>query len=536
MAYGERGGSVVKQWIGAAFLGWAILVRGADPGPVATAAKKAGIHAYDPARMHAVVIGIDAYEHVPALRCAAGDARAVAEVLRRFYGFGSVRTLIDEQASRVGILRALDACMKLTEDDSLLIYYAGHGWMDPRTGSGYWIPVDARQGRKADYVSNARIVNEFFRRYRVRHLLVTSDSCFAGALLRGGEPQRAKGWKLPVGFGKRSRWVLTSGDLAPVPDGKPGGHSPFARRLLQYLKESERPVFGVQDLYVHIRDRAGGESIANPLQEAGHVPGGEFVFARLGTPLAVDALVPAVAAAPALQRPQLGKPWTVPGLDIGMMPIRRGAFIMGSPSGEPGRQIGESRRRVAFAKPFWMARHELTQQQFQLLTGMAAQMDERDRGKRLPVTGLSAQEAEWLCQELTKRERDARRLPAGYAYRLPTEVEWEYCCRAGTTTAFFSGEVSMTLLRFAWFERNSADVRLHEVGTKEANPWGLHDMHGNAWELCRVVEGGGGYVGRGGSSLSAAVACRSAFRGRILKKTQNNSRGFRLVLGPARRR
>ncbi len=244
------------------------------------AAKPAGeLPGYDPKRLHALVIGIDKYKHWPALKCAVNDARAVATVLKQDYGFARVKLLTNEQATREGILGALDACGKLTDKDSLLIYYAGHGWMDNKTKTGYWVPADARRDQKFDYVPNSQIAEDNFKKYNVKHLLVVADSCFSGTLLRGQKVVRDDAFSLPDGFRKPSRWVLTSGGLKPVPDGQVD-HSPFAARLLQYLKFTKRKSFGVLDLHVYLRQNLDTAPVAGPLSTPRHMAGGEFVFRR----------------------------------------------------------------------------------------------------------------------------------------------------------------------------------------------------------------------------------------------------------------
>jgi hypothetical protein len=247
-------------------------------------AQVAGIANYDADQCHALVVGINTYKHWSNLRSAANDAEAVAKLLKTQYGYKDVTLLLNEQATRRNILSALDKYTRLTEQDSLLIYYAGHGWMDDYQ-NGFWVPYEAPRDSKFDYVANSRIVNDYFKKYRVRHLLVVADSCFSGALMRGVSQTRGSKWKLPAGFRKPSRWVLTSGDLAPVPDDAGGGHSPFATRFLQFMKYSDEPAFGIHDLYVYVRKNLKTDPLCEPINTAMHMPGGEFVFCRLDEPL-----------------------------------------------------------------------------------------------------------------------------------------------------------------------------------------------------------------------------------------------------------
>ena len=149
-----------------------------------------------------------------------------------------------------------------------------------------------------------------------------------------------------------------------------------------------------------------------------------------------------------------------------------------------------------------------------------------------------------FCEKLTQRERITDRLPEGYEYTLPTEAQWEYACRAGTTTRFSFGDSDSDLGDYGWYEQNS-DYQTHPVGYKLANPWGLHDMHGNVWEWCRDWNGnypggtitdpagadGGTYrVLRGGGWLDVAGGCRSAYRFRRRPGNANYLSGFRVAL------
>ena len=184
---------------------------------------------------------------------------------------------------------------------------------------------------------------------------------------------------------------------------------------------------------------------------------------------------------------------------VGMLlvPIPAGEFQMGSPASEVGRDNGETRHVVRITKPFYLGVHEVTQGQYVKVMRLPLAGD-RERpwisrtlqGKRTvqpwvkngpdyPAVHVARGDAERFCRKLSDHE--------GVDYRLPTEAEWEYACRAGTTTAYSFGDDASKLGQYAWHLENAWDVGeryAHRVGQKLPNPWGLYDMHGNVWERC----------------------------------------------------
>jgi formylglycine-generating enzyme required for sulfatase activity len=193
--------------------------------------------------------------------------------------------------------------------------------------------------------------------------------------------------------------------------------------------------------------------------------------------------------------------------------------------------------QVTLTKPFWMAKTEVTQRQYQQLMGSNPS---RFKGDNLPVEKVTWNDAMEFCRKLTEMERKAGRLPEGYEYTLPTEAQWEYACRAGTT-----GEYAGPLDAMAWFS-TSAGSKTHPVGTKQPNAWGLYDMHGNVWEWCLDIYDPGFYgkitgvdpvntgsglfrVIRGGSYYYTSDP-RSASRGRYIPTETSDGLGFRACL------
>jgi formylglycine-generating enzyme required for sulfatase activity len=231
----------------------------------------------------------------------------------------------------------------------------------------------------------------------------------------------------------------------------------------------------------------------------------------------------------------------------GLVWIPPGEFLMGSPYDEVGRGPDEGQRQVVISQGFWIGKCEVSQAEYEKV--MSTNPSNSNQDPNLPVERVNWFESMDYCGRLTRLAETAGWLPPGYAFRLPTEAEWEYCCRAGTTTAFSSGNdgSDARLGLFAWFNRNS-DFGAKPVATRQPNPWGLYDMHGNVWEWCfdrwdgflqgsRLTNNpapatGSLRVARGGSWLYDAKACRCANRDDYSPANRCSDIGFRIVLAP----
>ncbi len=230
----------------------------------------------------------------------------------------------------------------------------------------------------------------------------------------------------------------------------------------------------------------------------------------------------------------------------GMVWIPPGEFLMNSSTTEKDRDLDEGpQTRVVLPVGFWIGRCEVSQTEYEAVMGNNPSHHLGDG--RHPVEKVTWQEAVDYCRKRTEREREAGRLPADYAFRLPTEAEWEYACRAGTSTRFSFGDDPRNTLAgdYAWFGSNSESAT-HPVGMKKPNPWGLYDMHGNVWEWCldrwsSALPGGAVTnrvatlegtlrVARGGSWLYEARFCRSANRDCYGMLNRCSDVGFRVVL------
>ena len=190
------------------------------------------------------------------------------------------------------------------------------------------------------------------------------------------------------------------------------------------------------------------------------------------------------------------------GVTMKLVRIRRGRFMMGSPNSEEGRKAEEGPQHlVTISKPFYMGVTEVTQAQYEAVMGTNPSAN---KGPTNPVEYVTWNDATEFCRKLSERTHRT--------VRLPTEAEWEYACRAGTTTRFSFGDSDRALGDYAWHKGNSAGTS-HPVGQKKPNAWGLYDMHGNVWEWC--ADWYGSYpTGPSTDPQGAASGDKRVFRGR----------------------
>ena len=218
------------------------------------------------------------------------------------------------------------------------------------------------------------------------------------------------------------------------------------------------------------------------------------------------------------------------GMKFKLLPA--GTFTMGE---------GDKAHGVTLTKPFQIGIHEVTQAQFKQVMGSNPS---KSKGAASPVELVSWDDAVEFCRRLSDLPTEKA---AGRVYRLPTEAQWEYACRAGTTTKYSFGDDNSWLGHYAWTPQNAGD-QTHLVGSKQPNPWGLYDMHGNVWEWCQDRHGdypsgsqtdptgatfGSERVIRGGSWDAPTAYYRSAFRYGFNPAYHNYSIGFRVCLDPS---
>jgi formylglycine-generating enzyme required for sulfatase activity len=184
------------------------------------------------------------------------------------------------------------------------------------------------------------------------------------------------------------------------------------------------------------------------------------------------------------------------GLKMKFAYIPAGEFMMGSPETEKDRSANEKQHRVRITHGFYLGVYAVTQAEYERMIGKnPSWFATRGGGKdnvagldisRFPVESVSWDDAMEFCRKFTESERQAGRLPAGWKYTLPTEAQWEYACRAGTTTRFNVGDTISTKDANIWISSKEPNplYRTTSVGSYKPNAWGLYDMHGNVWQWC----------------------------------------------------
>jgi len=321
--------------------------------------------------------------------------------------------------------------------------------------------------------------------------------------------------------------------------------------MRKYVPAAAKPIEDVPevacmelgDWYKGLADQATAPASKGAMLERAKAYYARFVdlhkvddVARAGATLMLkkieDALMklgPEPKSSPASLTLDLGK-----GVTMKLVLIRPGRFMMGSPDSELGRGDKEGpQHEVVIAKPFYLGVTEVTQAQYEAVMGTNPS---QFKGPTNPVESVSWNDAVEFCRKLSEKTRKT--------FRLPTEAEREYACRAGSKTRFSFGDSESVLGEYAWYASNSGG-KTHPVGQKKPNPWGLYDMHGNVAEWCAdwyadypkaaVTDHQGPASGtyrvlRGGSWYPTPDGCRSAFRNYGTPGIRYNVFGFRVVV------
>lgn len=452
----------------------------------------------------ALIIGIDQYQHAPKLESAVKDAAGVRDVLVSRYGFKRehVVELFNEQATSAKIQNALYKLGRQAgKDDSVLIYYAGHGQYDEDGRLGWWVPVEAEPREPGTFITNASI-RDYISGMKARHVYLVADSCFSGTLFgTRALPPINDQWYARL-YQKSSRWGLTSGGKEPVADRGKDGHSVFAYHFITLLKENSDPYLVPSQIHNRlaplVANNADQTPQSEPLKGAGD-EGGQFVFRLVvrqdspqalasGGPLPMpatggassdevarmraelDALKsqmtkPAeppkpmeVAKAPAYDAPR-ELPREITGKDgASMVLIPAGEFTMGSNDADADEKPSH---RVSL-DGFYLDKYEMTNKLFQRFVQATGYQTtaEKEGSAWVYVQGHidrkweQVRGANWRMPEggqtVFASNRDEHPVVSvswddAVVYcqwsgkRLPTEAEFEYALRGGTRSKYWWG-------------------------------------------------------------------------------------------------
>jgi formylglycine-generating enzyme required for sulfatase activity len=506
----------------------------------------------DPGDRYALLVGIGTYsgKRFVDLPGAENDVTRLAEQLAAG-GYRQPNLIVmtngqknpDRHPSAVNIRKQLELLLKRrNEQDVIVVALAGHG-IQPRGKPWYFCPNDADLENEKSLISIDEIYEQL-KTCEAQFKLLLVDACRSeslGPTARSLTPRD----RLPESF-----------TLPRLPD-PPGGIAAFfSCSAGQFARERKDDGKSHGVFFKAVIDGLGGAAA----DEKGRVTVPdlekfvkreveEYVRSTFSTDQFPDVinrtrgLFPILGKADTLVRDLLTNSL---GMKLKLIPA--GEFLMGSPLSEKDRGSSEGKdgpHRVRITNPFYLGTTEVTQGQWTAVMETTPWRGETfvKEGNDYAATYVSWNDAVEFCRRLSAKE--------SRTYRLPTEAEWEYACRAGTTTAYSFGDSAVSLKDYAWFAENAYDVDekyAHRVGQKRANAFGLYDMHGNVYEWCQDWYDGSFYetaaakqanpvnltgassrVFRGGCWNSFARVCRSATRDNYSPDYRYDYLGFRVA-------
>ena len=517
-----------------------------------------GVKVVPAGNRYALLIGVNKYvKPIKSLKYCVKDMELLADCFQKL-GVPKENIFLvtdDSSAERLptgaNIRRQIESVTKLMErEDQLFIAFSGHGVMVQ--DKSYLCPNDANL-KDINTVVSREWVFEQLDKCKAKQKVFLIDAC-RSELTFGGDraSDGAKTLEDPIGADTHGFILIASCDKQQKswehPDIQHGVFTHFFAEGLSGAAADEDGYVSIMGLFHYTSSRTKKYVFRefNEVQVPTFRQGDEmtdFCLAKLEssqpTPN-VPTLAPVEEPSPAEESVPVqttsGEPkagdrmtYTVSGVVFAFRWCPPGTFTMGSPTTEEGRYSDETQHQVALTKGFWMMETEVTQKQWKAVMGNLP--DCGFKGDDLPVERVSWNDCQEFCRKCTQ---------LGLPVQLPTEAQWEYACRAGTTGAYAD-----SLGEMAWYGSNSSG-KTHPVGTKKPNAWGLYDMHGNVWEWCQdwkadypsgsVTDPAGPSTGsyrvrRGGSWNDLARDCRSACRYYYEPVDRFYGLGFRVVKG-----
>ncbi len=517
---------------------------------------------------YALLVGVANYDHPelrkPLLKYTINDATAMSILLSEM----GYKTTLMVDGSKIPLLLPTKAKIEAQmlrilrgakPGDSILIGLSGHGLQFGK--EGYFCASDTRPFRDetATMVSISSIYNQL-ERSNAEFKVLLVDAC-----RNDPTPGKSPGiTDVPSPKGVAALLSCSRGQKSFEDDEHK--HGVFFRYVLDGLRgeaANKRGEVTFEGLSAHVRSAVPSRVYELfPLQKPDQSPNLKADLEGVPPVLAKLELTPPKQN---LEGTRPGEERADNGLQLAMCWIPPGQFKMGSPKSEEERIEYENQVDVTISRGFWMGKYEVTQGEWEKLMGSnPSWFSRRGGGKdevagedtsRFPVENVSWDDTQRFCQALTGQEQAAGRLPLAWSYRLPTEAEWEYACRAGTTTPFhfgrsLNGDSANCQGSYPYGTSTKGPYidRTTRAGSYVGNAWGLRDVHGNVWEWCQdswdgtaLLTGGrdpqsniGEYrVARSGGLDSPPAFCRSANRDYHTPEDRVSNLGFRLVRGPS---
>ena len=525
-----------------------------------------GIEVVPAGNRYALLIGVNEYvKPIKSLKYCVKDMELLSDSFQKLGVPKDNIFLVTDNSPAVrrptgaNIRRQIESVTSLMEpEDQLLIAFSGHGVMVE--GKSYLCPSDTNL-KDINSIVSRDWVFELLEKCKAKQKVFIIDAC-RNELTFGGNraSDGAKALEDPIGADTHGFILIASCDKKQQswehPDIQHGVFTHYFAEGLSGAAADEDGYISIMGLFHYTSSRTKKYVFRefNEVQVPTFRQGGEmtdFCLARVNctpstpsvqAPAPVVEQRPAVTPAPITPTPapvqtttldQPGKTagerrtFTVKGVEFAFRWCPPGTFMMGSPTTEEGRDSCETQHQVTLTKGFWMLETEVTQKQWKAIMG---NNPSDFKGDDLPVENVSWNDCQEFCRKCAQ---------LGLPVQLPTEAQWEYACRAGTTGAYAGN-----LDEMAWYDSNSGS-KTHPVGTKTPNAWGLYDMHGNVCEWCQdwydedypsgsvtdpAGPSNGSYrVFRGGSWCGSARYCRSASRYDNVPVYREYGIGFRCV-------